>query len=1067
MLQSHRTPSGWWGRVIGVVLLILASAAVAVPAAPLLQVSFEDVAIGGVPRDWTIYGQTPGTTVSDAQAHTGKRSLHLLDPTKTESVGLRSPRVPVKGGADYWVSWWYRAAPKQSGTFYLEFWDKDGTRIEDEVSSLSCNSSGRWERQLLSFSTPAQAVALTVLPYSCVVGITDAYYDDITVGEGVMALYDRTPLPPASVQHPCGLYRAADLARARENLQRHQWAKDVLTSLKSRADWWLNLPDDQIPFWIPDLTPIRVCECPKCGASWHTDYAFKYLPDGRVECTRCHTVYPNADYPENGREVLRNPLGEKVEYTFHQSAAGKKYRLSGLARYGRISKLSSVGAMGIVYALTGERAYAEKAVKVLRRVAQVYPGYVPSDWTRFYLDYSNLQSGKLSGWKLHDAGTFLQLGTCYDLIYNSGCLTDADKTLIENGAFREALRLFTATSPQGCCINDGPSAMACGALLGVILGDHDAIKWAISPPDGFVGFVHKYFFRDGFWKDGSFSYSGMTLGPLYATPEILQGYSDPPTYKGADRYDRLDLRTDPILRKVYTAPLRVLRPDGTGPTISDSTLNAHYQKQHAETNAFWYPSERSQAILAHVFGGKYDEDGSEYALFRRPPDASLKGVAPLDLSADSLVEPGVGWGILRSGRGPDTAAVYLKYGVYGSGHGHPDKLNLDFYDNRTELITDLGYLGAGHGNTAWNRCTLAHNTVMIDGQAQLAEDGELLAFAAGDGIQSIVGKGPAVYPQATRYERSVVLVDHGVGRRYLVDVFRVAGGKQHDYVIHGAGPTFTRPDGQWAPLEGELVTKEASGGGKWLSGIEQAVATGDAAAEWREGADGVRVDLLGQPETSLIHAIGPGLRDRYDPWGKRDLHLLLARRAGPTNTYVAVIQAVRGATAPFRVAAAEVQSEHGDVRAVRVTGDNFEDLIVIGEAASATGLTTCGPLSFRGQQAVYSVVGGVPNAWLMNGTTLTAGSIKLTGQPAVTGKVLAVDQRAYAIRVSGGALPLGDAARGQQLLIAGAADGAYEIERIERLSAKESLVHLADEPQLNLKPGQTFTFLTSRLARAW
>jgi len=53
---------------------------------------------------------------------------------------------------------------------------------------------------------------------------------------------------------------------------------------------------------------------------------------------------------------------------------------------------------------------------VLCRLAQVYPGYVPHDWDHFYRDYSNLQSGKVAGWKLYDAGTFTQLATCYDLI---------------------------------------------------------------------------------------------------------------------------------------------------------------------------------------------------------------------------------------------------------------------------------------------------------------------------------------------------------------------------------------------------------------------------------------------------------------------------------------------------------------------------------------------------------------------------------------------------------------------------------------------------------------------------
>lgn len=255
-------------------------------------------------------------------------------------------------------------------------------------------------------------------------------------------------LPPATVAHPCGLYREADLARARENLRRHEWAREVLSQFRDAAAFWMAVPDADLPFWIPDLTPNRTLFCPRCNANW--DFAWKGLPDDRIECTRCALVLPSDDYPENGREALVDPLGRTVEYAFHEGSKGRRYRISGRLRYQRILKLASVGSLGKVYALTGETAYAEKAVKVMRRLAEVYPGYIPHDWLRFYRDYSNLQSGKLSGWKLHDAHTFAQVALCYDLIYTSGCLTEADKVLIENGAFREAARLFTATSPRPC-----------------------------------------------------------------------------------------------------------------------------------------------------------------------------------------------------------------------------------------------------------------------------------------------------------------------------------------------------------------------------------------------------------------------------------------------------------------------------------------------------------------------------------------------------------------------------------------------------------------------------------------
>ena len=1033
-------------------ICILLLAAFPASAAPLLETSFEEGEAGKTPQGWETIGSAPNTVaLSTEKAHTGKMALHLVDTSTTLSIGLRSPKVAVKPEADYRVTWWFLAPEGKGSSLYLEFWDKDGTRIAGEgVHSFGGNATGKWERMIHGAAAPATAVHATVLANCWSGGTTDAFYDDIALVEGTAVLYDRTPLPPAAVKHPCGLYREADIRRAKENLRRHEWARKVLAGFRATADFWMQLPDDQIAAWIPDLTPIRVMDCPKCGANW--DYAWQFQPDLTIKCTRCALVLPNADYPENGRETWVNPLGQKVENTFHQDAKGEKYRISGRLRYERIHRLNAAGALGKVYALTGEKAYAEKAVKVLRRLAAVYPGYVPHDWTRFYRDYSNLQSGKLSGWKLHDAGTFTQLATCYDLIYNSGCLTEEDKTLIENGAFREAVRLFTATSPRGCCINDGPYAMTCGALLGVVLGDHEAIRWATAPPDGFLGFVHRYFFRDGHWEDGSSSYENMALGPLYGCPEILQGYSDPPSYREADRFDNLDLRGDPILRKIFTAQPQILMPDGTAPAINDSASGTRFPVRHLETNYFWYPTEANRRILAHATGGRFEE-GDEYALFRREPDASLAGVEPLNPAARSLVRPGLGLAILRAGQGPEAAALYLDYGPFCSGHGHPDKLNIIYYDDGAELIPDQGYLGARHEITPWNHATLCHNQVLIDGAPQARADGNLLAFQPEGPVQTVVAEAPAVYPGAPRYERTLSLVDHGPGRRYVVDVFRVAGGKTHDFAIHGAGQQFAAGEGAWQKVAEPVVTPAA--GAKW---IREATAreTGETVrATWEEAGKGVALDLLGQAGTRVLHLAAPGLRNRRNPWEKREIHLLVARRDGPANTFVSVLRSHKLA---LTVSEVPVAAEKGEARAVRVQGPGFDDLLVMGEAAGAAGLTTCGDLRFRGQMAYLSRTDGKTTAGLLNGSELRAGALELNSTPQITGRILGVDPQAVTVTVDV-PLPAGTAARGRHLILKGVTDGAYEIDSVA-LRAGGAVVTLAGEPVMDLRPGQEFTFST-------
>ncbi|MGC9316637.1 MAG: heparinase II/III domain-containing protein, partial [Armatimonadota bacterium] len=685
---------------------------------PLLEESFEEPGQDGLPEGWSVFGGRPEfIEVRDTHAREGQRALWLSDPSEEIGVGLRSPQVPAEPGESYFVTGWWLAERGQSASLYIEFWNGDGERIEDGVGSFACRGRGTWSRCIGHMIAPEGAVAVTALPYSWSGGVTEGYFDDIAIGRGIPMLYDRTPKPPAEVDHPVGLYREADIQRAKRNTGRHEWARNQLQGIVNAAEWWMELPEDEIAAWIPEGTPFRVCDCPHCGATWGVD-PWSFLADGRTECKRCGTIYPNDDYPETGTEQHVNPVGEWETITFYEDGDGKKYRLAGLRRYGRISKLSSLGSLGRAYALTGDVAYAERIREVLLRLAEVYPGYIAHDWYNIYRDYHNLQSGKLSGWKLHDANTLIELCLAYDLTVQSGVYSDEDRSIIEEGVFREGGRLLTTTSPRGCCVNDGPFLMAAGGYIGKLLGEHDHVAWAVEPPDGFFGFIEENFWRDGHWEDGSPSYEGMALGKFYVLPEILHGYSDPPSYQGGDRYEGLDLLGHPLMRKVLIAGEHVTAPDGSSPPINDSVHGATHSARHAEENYFWFPTDRNLRILKHAYGGDPEGHGTEYALFRRDPELDFEGVEPLDLATESLVRPGLGWAILRAGgEGPDEAMVVLDYGPI-RGHAHPDKLNYLFYAHETELVTDLGYLGARHRLMPWLRACAAHNEVLVDGDAQ-------------------------------------------------------------------------------------------------------------------------------------------------------------------------------------------------------------------------------------------------------------------------------------------------------------------------------------------------------------
>ncbi|MCD6359683.1 MAG: hypothetical protein J7M38_02390, partial [Armatimonadetes bacterium] len=314
----------------------------------ILKADFERTAPGELPEGWRPFSGPEGIEVSAERAHDGTHSLMMVDDSDTRGVGLRSRKVEVTPGEYYSVEGWYWAESGDNMSLYIEFWDAEGKRIEDSVHSFGVSGRGAWARATGVARAPEGAVAVTTLPYSHSQNIATGWWDDITIAHGIPIMFDRTPRPPAPVEHPCGLYREADIERALANIERHQWAAEMLEAIKRNTAAWMDIPDDEIADWIPKGTPFRVCDCPNCGAPWGVS-PFRSLGDGRFKCRRCGTVYPNPDFPETQTEVFLNPLGEEEVNHFYQDEAGKKYRLSGHSPYRRILKLNRLGYLGRAY----------------------------------------------------------------------------------------------------------------------------------------------------------------------------------------------------------------------------------------------------------------------------------------------------------------------------------------------------------------------------------------------------------------------------------------------------------------------------------------------------------------------------------------------------------------------------------------------------------------------------------------------------------------------------------------------------------------------------------------------
>ncbi|MGE4564400.1 MAG: heparinase II/III family protein, partial [Victivallaceae bacterium] len=498
---------------------------------------------------------------------------------------------------------------------------------------------------------------------------------------------------PAAVVHPAGPFKAADLERARANLAEYEWAQKLLANYRERAKSLMAIPSDRIAVAIPAEDPWLQCPCPKCGT--HADYAWRngLRPDGEsAACAKCGQVIPSADFPEDRIYTAKNLRGEIRSIPYHEGSepyyGNRRQFLGGLINWLKVSRLYKLPDLAYVYALTGERPYAERTRELLLRFAETYPGYVVRfRTTAFDSPAANYMASHFADWKYQDSVLVANLALAYDLTLSSGLYSDADRLQIENGIFREYGRLITAHAPtRDWCTNAVPAHLTGAALAGAMLGSHRLMSWVLEGQEGFKSFVAANYHRDGNWNENSPSYAVMANEPWWLLLETLSGFSDSPDYRGAGRYDKIDVFAEiPLSRYLFGALDRAVMPDGALPANNDSAFGLTLPVQWRDFAA------------CHFGAPPPGEAGGEYALFKRGDTASGAPSPP----PASAVLAGPGWAVLRPPAAPGRTALMLNFGPFVGGHAHDSALSYTYYDFNRELVTDLGYLGYTHPLRPW------------------------------------------------------------------------------------------------------------------------------------------------------------------------------------------------------------------------------------------------------------------------------------------------------------------------------------------------------------------------------
>jgi hypothetical protein len=388
--------------------------------------------------------------------------------------------------------------------------------------------------------------------------------------------------------------------------------------------------------------------------------------------------------------------------------------------------------------------------------------------------------------------------------------TDSVRKKIEKDLLLESTILLVCDDKIN---NKSVSNRTAAALVGMCVGHPGLVRFGL---DSFNKTVGGWYLSDGTSSETPF-YGLMTLGGIWDMAQAARGYSDPSGYRDnkGNRIDSLDLYHNTPYHRVWDAFFRGLQGDLSYPPYADSFRRTSLDTSYVELMVANYPerldylallkdkcgpdlSDHSGSLNSNNSIGvseTYDEPVlilpydltkpagySAFSFYYRKP--GLEETTAPALKLPDWAPPELRIGHLRTGNDGRESLLLMSASHWGI-HHDSDSLNLYYWKKGNEILSDLGYLW-DHPLKPQTKRTLAHNTVLIDekNQSDSERGGDLLMFKISDHVK-VMEMSSKAYPDAKLYRRTSAIIDHGDGRNYVVDFFRVEGGGKQDYVFHG------------------------------------------------------------------------------------------------------------------------------------------------------------------------------------------------------------------------------------------------------------------------------------------
>ncbi|MCE9592460.1 MAG: heparinase II/III-family protein [Planctomycetes bacterium] len=761
----------------------------------------------------------------------------------------------------------------------------------------------------------------------------------------------------APVCHPVTL-TADQVAQARRHIASEPWAQKYFAAAKAVADYVAQRDDAYLAAMIPELTPTNPygISCPNCVGRLTQECSIYYSggtewdyrnPDV-IRCKACGQVLPDARFPEEGRMVCprtgqtftyyinpaeqSHPEDRSGRYAWKWANYPIHVSFEGILRERKVGfMIDALHKLGVVYALTGEPRYARAAVAIFQRLAHCYRFWLYHDYCDSYVDcdpmyaawhydtvplewkrnpcadaYGDKTDGPsmvrnyFGAGRIHASCDVVSklMGICrtYDLAHDARdadgrpLWTEESRAKVERDFLLEYImgaERWLGGHLEATNLNNKAGRAYCAvAAIGKCMGLPGYADTALR---GYEALLDKAFLSDGHSGESPFySFDGF-LSPLIWVPEMLDGFEWPADYKKRTGTVRV-FESDTKLRMVMRTLLDCLRPNGLYVPLSDTRVPHGPSLHLLEIGLKHYPD---------LYGGTMPtlsrgRDPSEYALFNLTTDELRRDTG---FTPPEVLFPAWKAAILRHGDGPGAACLALPFNNQGI-HLQNDSLSLYYADGGDCILGDHGYMCDTPMN-GWIYSTFSHNVVIVD-DAEQEQWGRrvpsLRMMASAPGV-SVVEAESNVYGQCGVYQRLAAMVKGPGSQTFVVDIFRVRGGRRHAWQCfseigasdaEGNGRRFVGLD---MPAEPPLPNFGGSVDPEHISRLRDArrVESPPAAWEaiWSQKSRRYRLHVL-SPADAVEATNGPGQEDELQV-GRRVRYLNVIRQGeNLASTFVAI-----------------------------------------------------------------------------------------------------------------------------------------------------------------------------------